>query len=420
MRRKGKIILSAYALAAAAVLTGLSWTGQAGLNDYRAAARYSAGQAFEETVRAVEALSESLAKSRYAGDGSMCSRVCCEACANAGAAESAMASLPFDTQELEQLSAFLNVAGDYAYTLCAQAAEQGFTETQREELNRLSGQAADFAQRLRETQGDLNDGTVRYDSREKRLRNVGEEPGEALSARLLGFEKDFEPGEPLRYDGRYGCEKRQKLGYLTEEEMLQTAADFAGRPPEELSLLYRYEGIDGQRCYRTGDLFLCVSRCGVESMAQSRLVSEALISGEEAREIAEAFLEQHGFSELELQNSEERGNLCRFFYAKTQEGAVCLDNGIRLAIALDDGSVYSFSAEDYCEDPAELSWNVTEEEAAEKLVEGLSLESGRRVILKSPGERDQACYEFRCLDREGRSVRIYVDAATGKQCEIAL
>ena len=241
MRRKGKIILSAYALAAAAVLTGLSWTGQAGLNNYRATARYSAGQAFEETVRAVEALSESLAKSRYAGDGSMCSRVCCEACANAGAAESAMASLPFDTQELEQLSAFLNVAGDYAYTLCAQAAEQGFTETQREELNRLSGQAADFAQRLR---------------------NVGEEPGEALSARLLGFEKDFEPGEPLRYDGRYGCEKRQKLGYLTEEEMLQTAADFAGRPPEELSLLYRYEGIDGQRCYRTGDLFRSSVRPG--------------------------------------------------------------------------------------------------------------------------------------------------------------
>ncbi len=258
------------------------------------------------------------------------------------------------------------------------------------------------------------------DSREKRLRNVGGEPGEKLSARLLDYEAGFRPPEELRYDGPYGCEKRRETGYLTEEEMLAEAAAFAGVPPEELRLVYRYEGIDGRRCFRTGDSFLCVSRCGVRSMTQSRLVSEIALGGEEALEIARGFLAARGYGDLELEEQRQEGALSLLRFVGIQDGAVCPDNAVTLAIALDDGSVYSFSAEDYRAERAEVEWTVEEEQAAQTLPEGVTAEQSRRVILRSPGGRDRACYEFLCTDDEGRGVKICVDARTGKQCRIEL
>ena len=124
MRKKTKLLLSAYALCAVTALGCWAAARNAYWGEQRRAAGYVAARAFEETVGAVDGLSEALAKSLYATDGGMCARICGEAYACAGAAQGAMLALPFDTQELEQLSAFLNLAGDYAISLCPTAAER--------------------------------------------------------------------------------------------------------------------------------------------------------------------------------------------------------------------------------------------------------------------------------------------------------
>ena len=66
----------------------------------------------------------------------MCDKICCEAYACAAAAESALSTLPFSTWELEQLSAFLNTAGDYAHSLCGQG--EVLSPAQRQELGQLA------------------------------------------------------------------------------------------------------------------------------------------------------------------------------------------------------------------------------------------------------------------------------------------
>lgn len=418
--KRTKIRLAALGLCTLTVLTVCALSDRRGLEDYRAAARYSAGLSYEETAGAVERLSRALARSRYATDGPMCAKICCEAYAAASAAESALSTLPFATQELEQLSAFLNVAGDYAYCLSGEAAEQGFSREQIGQLSALSRQAADLSESLRQTREDLNDGLLRYDSREKRLQNVGEEPGKPLSERMLDTEGSVALPEDLEYDGRYGCKSEPKRGYLTEQEMLEQAALFAGKPTEELRPLYEYQGLEGRRCYRTGDLFVCVSRWGVETMGQARLVSEEELTEQEAREQAEEFLESRGFADLRLERQQRQGAVLLMEFCAVRDEAVCLDNSVTVGIALDDGSVYSFSAENYCRDPLELSWEIGAEEAQATLPEELTVTGERRVVLKSAGLRDLACYEFSCRSREGESVTILVDAATGRQAAIEL
>ena len=420
MKKKTKIILSSYALAAVTALGGWAAAQNAGLLYYRGEEAHISARAFEETVRAVDALSGALGKSIYATDGGMCARICGEAYAEASAAEGAMLALPFATQELEQLAAFLNVAGDYAISLCPTAAAEGFSEEELDHLRSLSVSAADFAETLRTLQAEVNAGDVRLDSREKRLRNVGTERGVPLSARMLDYQAGLAPSESFSYDGRYGCENQSRAGYLTEEEMLQAAADFLGVQPEELSLLYRYEGADGRRCYRWEDCFLCVSRCGVESMSSSRLVSEAKIPNAEARAIAEDFLSSHGYADLVYAGEEQNGAVLQLRFCGSQDGVDCPDNALRVSVALDDGAVCGFDAADYCPDRADVSWTLSAEEAAAALPEGLNLLETKKRICKSEGKRDRACYAFFCQDEEGGSVTIYVDAASGRQCRIEL
>ena len=153
MKRKAKILLISYVSVLVVALALYAWAGQWGLGWYRRTVGESASLAYEETVRSVETLSQVLAKSPYATDPEMCDRICCEAYACAAAAESAMSTLPFSTWELEQLSGFLNTAGDYAYSLCGQG--QAFTDKQRQELRELAASAAEFSETLLTLREDL-------------------------------------------------------------------------------------------------------------------------------------------------------------------------------------------------------------------------------------------------------------------------
>ena len=107
-------------------------------------------------------------------------------------------------------------------------------------------------------------------------------------------------------------------------------------------------------------------------------------------------------------------------YARVEDGAVWLDNALQIAIALDDGSVYSFNTDDYRAGESGVRWTLDEEAAAAALPADFAWDAARRVILTSEGGRNSGCYEFSGPGLGGRRVRVYVDAADGKQERIAL
>lgn len=422
MSKKTKILLTTYITAALVALSLFSWSGQRSLSAYRRSAVYSARHAYEETVTAVNNMSLSLAKSLYAVDGSMCSRICSEVYANALAAEAALSSLPFSTQELEQLSGFIGLVGDYGYTLCAEAAREGFTREQVEKLTELSGIAGQFANKLSELQGSINDGLLAMDSREQRLLNVGIPETPQLSEELLSYESEFSKPEELSYDGKYSSrESAAEESNLSEEEMLQIAADFLGEDSAALRLEYEYEGEGHKRCFSLGDSFVCVSGKGVDSMGQSRLVGESRLSPEEAQKAAEDFLASKDYVNLRLVSSRESGNTLLMGFAEYSDDILCLNNALSISIAMDDGSVHAFNAENYHPDAEhDLQWNIDPAQAEEKLPSSLTLEENRKVCIESPGGRELACYELRCIDSDGNPVTIYVDGDSGAQVQIVL
>jgi len=419
MSKKAKFIVSTYLVAALVTLSLCCAIGYRSLTDYRRSAAYSARASFETTVRAVDKMGAALKKSLYATDGGMCGSICGEVYAEAMAAEAAMASMPFATQELENLSGFLNLAGDYAYSLSAKAAAEGFTQEEQEQLTELSRQAGAFAGMLRDLQTDLNNGLVLLDSREQRLQNIGVEDGEKVSTALLDYEAGFDSGE-MHYDGQFTAKEETEAGSLDEQQMLELAARAAGVEPRELKEEYNYAGTDGRRCYSAGSMMLCVSSRGLESIGQSRLVSSGRISTDKARQIAQDFLEQLELEEMALISYSDSGTVASFNFAQVQDEALRLDSGVKVSVALDDGSIYAYNGEKYSGSQAEVQWNTSQEQAQEKLPGNVSVQGARQVIIRSAGGRELPCYEFSCLDGEEQALKIYVNADTGRQCKIEI
>ena len=296
MKGKTGKLLCIYACAAIAVLGLYAGLSRSRLSDFRLAARYSSSRAFEETVGAVGNLSLALRKSLYATDSGMCCRICSDVYADARAAETAMATLPFSTVEMARISGFLGVAGDYAYSLCPEAAANGFSDEQRSALYDMSAAAEEFAMALSEMQGSITDGTITMDTREVRIENVGEAAQQTkLSEQLSEYEESFAAPAALKYDGRYGARDGEETAQKTPEELKKTAADFLGVGEASLDLKYEYSGEDSRRCYSCRGVEVCVDSRGVVSMGSDRIIGDAVLDAAEAEKAAGEFLEQHGY-----------------------------------------------------------------------------------------------------------------------------
>lgn len=426
-KKKLVIVISTYACVLVAVLGVMSYLRGRSLRDYRLAVRYGAQEALEETVTAAEHMSLTLQKTPYATDGGMSAKLCSQVYADALAAEAAMSTLPFSTQELEEISAYLNQVGDYAYTLCGTVGETGFTQAQRDKLTELAALAASLSDSLRSLQTQYHNGAVEMDSSEKRLQNIGVDGTTTrVSTELLRYEAEFPRRASLEYDGRYSVTASALSGStakgkgLSDAEKLAIAAGFAGVSPAEVRLAYAYESTGGLKCYSAGDALVVVGNEGVVSMGRSRLVSEENLTQQQAQKLAQDFLKKRGYENMMLTDSEISAGMARFKFASTQDEALYIDNCITLSVALDDGAVCAFNAEGYSTEAVDVKWEITEQTAIDTAPENVQVEDIGRVIVRTAGEHPLACYELRCADASGKEVLIYVDAASGKQAEISV
>lgn len=418
-RRKAMTVAVVFAAALTAVLVALLFIARRNLTAYRLAAHYSASEALEETVTAAESMNAALSKAVYATDGGMRAGLCAEVYASALAAESAMSTLPFATQELERIAGYLNETADYARVLCAESAETDYAAGERDTLRELEKLAASLVEALHGIQTDYHNGAIEMDTDELRLANIGHEGASGrVSEELLRVEGDFPRRTPMKYDGRYGARSVTTASVgakkLSDAEKLAVAAGIAGVSPAEVRLAYAYDGAGGVKSYAAGDALVTVGEQGVMSMWRERLVSEAKLTEGEAQKVAHEFLEKHGYTELALEGSEVSGGMARMRFVAEHDGAVYIDNAVTLSVALDDGAVCAFDASDYTPETVESAWGISESDASALAPEGLDVRDVRRVVIRSDGGRSIACYELGGTDGE-REVKIHLNADSGRQ-----
>ncbi len=400
--RRVALVYTAAALVTLSLLTALH---SSRLGCLRTAARYSCELSFEQTAAAVNALSETLEKSRYA-TGELCHSLASEAFAEASAAKAALATLPFSTVEMEQTKSFLGTVGDFARGLCESSGE--FPDDVRADILALSDAASAYSALLLEMRDALSCGELEMDSREQRLENVlPKERGRLLSAAFAEAEAGFPaPGELRSYHAQSDAPLPQ---YADSTLARRAAAKLLGVSEELLREEYRYS--DGSAAFSRGTLLVHADAERVLELNDSRLVDEGDVSDKRAADKAREFLAAAGYDDMAESGRERRGNVLNVRFDGRLGDALCPDCSAEVGVALDNCAVVSFRAPQSMTG-GDLSWPLEPEAAQAALPESLTVLETRKLV--SGG---LPCYEFRCADGE-RRVTVTVDAQYARELAI--
>ena len=270
------------------------------------------------------------------------------------------------------------------------------------------------------------------------MQNLSAE-NEVLPTVTDGFremESGFEDYPTLIYDGPFSDHVLQQSPRMTEgkEDYGENAALAAAKSflslgnvsVQELTPLGKSEGNLAVYSFAQGSLTLDVTCAGMLAARaiDSREVTKASISAEQARQNARVFLAMQGYSDFQESYYTIADNICTVNFAAQQDGVICYPDLIKISIALDNGSVVLFDACGYLmnhmtrELPMPL---LTAQQAREKLSPALALAAEAKLaVIPSTGGSEAFCYEFRCTGANGETVLVYIDTQTGLERQLLI
>ncbi|MFD9626798.1 germination protein YpeB [Peribacillus muralis] len=132
---------------------------------------------------------------------------------------------------------------------------------------------------------------------------------------------------------------------------------------------------------------------------------------------AQEFLKEHDFNSLELFESAQYDNIALLNFVSSENGVKIYPDSVKVKIALDDGAVIGFSADEYLKahKTREITTpTISEKEARDKInVNVKIMEEGKALIINDLG-KEVLCYEFLGTIKED-TYRIFINADTGQE-----
>lgn len=438
MKKKTNIIVISFLSIAVIVLAGWAYSLQMRNTDYERFVKASYQHAFSELVTSVSQMDNALQKSMYATTPSMINTVCNEIFGRSMTAQMSVSALPFSTQELEQVSAFISKVGDYSYSLSKKSSTvDAYTEEEIGNLKSLSETATLLAQNLENLETDLNAGVISMDQIIKGQSNIeaGTETTQ-LSGSMKLIESEFPETPTLIYDGPFSDHLSQRTAKvlenedtLTEDEARAKASEFTGLSKANMQLIGKTE--NDVPCYyfqsdlENGQVTIKVTEQGghVISVLNSRTFNEGSTTKDQAIEIAKQFLEKRGYTDMAESYYILQNNVFTINFAYKQDGVLCYSDLVKVAVAADTGTVCGFEARGYIynhyvRDMPEVQ--VSEDEARALVSCSLKEIDYQLCIIPSTGENELFCHEFKCETEDDRHYLIYINAVTGEQEKILI
>ena len=118
-----------------------------------------------------------------------------------------------------------------------------------------------------------------------------------------------------------------------------------------------------------------------------------------------------------------QNNILTVNFAARQGDVLCYPDLIKVAVALDSGSIVGFEAEGYLMNHARRTLEtpaVSEEAARAVLDPELECLSHQLVLIPTSGKYEVLCHEFKCRLEDGRHYIVYVNAQTGSEEKILI
>ncbi|URT69619.1 germination protein YpeB [Cytobacillus firmus] len=350
-------------------------------------------------------------------------------------AHSDVGQLPLTLLPFNKTEEFLSNIGDFSYRTAVRDLEkEPLSEKEYQTLKQLYKQSADVQQDLRKVQHMVLEKNLRWMDVEMALASNKEPADNTIIDGFKTVEKTVEGyGETDFGPAFVNMQKKdENYKYLNGKEITEKEAARIGQ---------RYAGLGKNVNIRVTENgkgsdygFFSVSILNEKTNEEAnmditkkggypiwfildRKVAKQKVSLNEASNNAVKFLKDNGFKDLDLFESAQYDNLGVFTFVSNQDGVRIYPDSIRVKIALDNGRMTAFSAEDYLKshhqreipEPA-----ITSEEARSKVNPQLKVMEDRRAIIINDLNHEVSCYEFMGTLGED-TYRIYINAETGQE-----
>ena len=421
-----RIISFSIALILALGLMALEQRGKAANGELMMQNTYM--RAVEDLSLSLENIKTTLNKGLYTNSASMMNQLSGKLWSEAANAKAALSQLPIKELKLEQTYKFLSQVGNYSQSLSKKfGGGETLTEEEKNNLKTLYGYAEDLSGKMWNVEKKIEDGSLSL--RELSGAANAKQP-QTVTEGFTDFEEGFSDYPTLIYDGPFSDHilEREPLmlkgqNEVTQEQALRKAVSACG--DENLSVSGEEGGKMPSFVFENESTTVSVTKQGgfFSYMLKYRPIENPQLGATDALKRAEKYLDALGVDEVEETYYEINNGICIYNFAGEQDDVVLYTDLIKVGVALDNGEIMSFDARGDITNhtPRKLGKPaLSEEEAEKRLSKGLTVFEDNLCVIPTGGLNERYCYEFYCVDGEGRQLLIYINADTGEEEQILL
>ena len=407
--------------------------------EYRQASENSYNMAFYELVDYVQNVETYLAKSLISSTSEHGAETLTHLWREANLAQSYLARLPIESQELSNTEKFLNQVSDYSYSLSRKNIyNEDLTQEDLNNLKELHEYSVELENTLNQLSEDLNQGRFKWDElTEKGTVAFAQQVDNISQESFSNLEENFHEYSGLIYDGAFSehmtsQEPKALTGEeIDEETARQKAIEFIGQDTcKEVNNLGLSENAtipvyDFSVTNQNDETInISVSKKGghVVNMNTNRDVSVESISQEEANNKGKEFLASKGFENMKETYYLKQEGIVTINYAATQDDVILYPDLIKVKVALDNGEILGVETTGYLNNHTIRNVSnikITEQEAKSSLNQDLQIESQGLAVIPTEWKTELLCYEFKGKV-DDKEFLVYINAENGREEDILI
>ncbi len=152
----------------------------------------------------------------------------------------------------------------------------------------------------------------------------------------------------------------------------------------------------------------------------SRQIAAQTLSLHDASKKAASYLKNAGFKNMDLYESSQYDTIGVFNFVSTKNHIRIYPESVKIKVALDDGSIVGFSADDYLQTHYSRKIQspvISKEQAMTKINPNLKIMEQREAVIKNDLKQEVLCYEFLGVMGED-TYRIFINTQNGREEEV--
>lgn len=355
----------------------------------------------------------------------------------ANMAQTYLARLPIESQELENTEKFLNQVSDYSYSLSRKNIyNESLTEEDLKNLKELHQYSVNLENTLNQLSDDINSGRIKWNElTQKGSVAFAQQVSNLAKDSFSNLEENFHEYSGLIYDGAFSehLTKQDKKGLtgeeIDEETAKQKVEEFVGKdrikeiqslgfsenatiPAYDFSIQGNEEEVMNVSIAKKGGHIIYLN--------SNREVTSEIISQEEANEKGKSYLEQKGFPNMKETYYLKQEGIVTINYAYRQNNVIVYPDLIKVKVALDNGEILGIETTGYLNNHEERKIKeakISKEEAKKTLNKELEIMSEGMAIIPTEWETELVCYEFKGKI-DDREFLVYINAENGREEDI--